>query len=290
MTPETFKRCGIAALLAGLALALAGCLLSPGKFSAALDIRKDGAFTWRYNGEIVLLGLTRLAQADKDAKAGPFLPQACHEDGERLRPCTRDEVEEQRRTWQAGRDAATAKSRRDAEAAKAFLGGLDPTDPRSAEELAQRQRKQAGWRSVVYKGDGVFLVDFALTGRIDRDFAFPTIERMPSANPFITLSRRQDGTVRIDAPGFMALGSGGPFTAMLGGLGGLAAQGPGNKAQMAALPLPDGTFTLTTDAAILANNTEDGAGSGGNEQRLQWTIGSRTTAAPMAVLRLAAPN
>ncbi|MCH4152215.1 MAG: hypothetical protein LKF30_09760 [Sphingobium sp.] len=43
----------VCAALAPLLL-LSGCLLSPGKFTSSLDIRKDGAFTFVYVGEVVV--------------------------------------------------------------------------------------------------------------------------------------------------------------------------------------------------------------------------------------------
>jgi hypothetical protein len=67
---------------------------------------------------------------------------------------------------------------------KAMLGGLDPSDPKAAEELAARLRRQAGFKSVVYKGNGLYEVDFAVSGQLSHDFAFPTIEKMPQITPF----------------------------------------------------------------------------------------------------------
>ena len=296
MAQGRIRRGGTIAVLVGMALALAGCLLAPGKFTSTLDIRKDGAFTYRYTGEIVMLGLTRLAQMGDAAKATPFAPQPCTdpEDAARHHPCSSREIEEQRRQWQSERAAATEKSHRDAEAAKAMLGGIDPSDPRAAEELAQRLRRQAGWRSVTYKGDGLFDVDFAISGRLDRDFTFPTIERLPMANAFVTLSRRQDGSVRIDAPGFSGAAGAGPFGAMMAGLASAQAPGvaqPGTKGPGAnGWPVPDGQFTLITDATILANNTDEGPQPANGSQRLQWTVGPQGTSAPMAMIRLQSAN
>ena len=296
MAQDTIRRSGTVAILLGMAVALAGCLLAPGKFTSTLDIRRDGAFTYRYTGEIVMLGLTRLAQMGDAAKATPFAPQPCTdpEDAARRHPCSSREIEDQRRQWQAERTAATEKSHRDAEAAKAMLGGIDPSDPRAAEELAQRLRKQAGWRSVTYQGDGLFDVDFAISGRLDHDFTFPTIERLPMANAFVTLSRRQDGSVRIDAPGLSGAAAGGPFGAMMAGLASAQAPGapqPGVNAPGAkGWPVPDGQFTLLTDAVILANNTDDGPQPANGSQRLQWTIGPQSASAPMAMIRLQPAN
>lgn len=289
MQQRIMRNTGLA-MLAGMALLLAGCLLSPGKFIASLDLRRDGSFTYRYDGEVVMLGLTRLAQMGRDA-ATPFKPAPCHveDDPGKPRPCTSREIDEQRRTWETARAAKAERQKREGEQAKALLGGIDPTDPKAAEELAERLRHQAGWRSVVYKGDGIYQVSFALSGRLTHDFAFPTIERFPMANAFITVTRRADGSARIDAPGFGGGQGGGGLMAMLGAAGAMAAMdhGDGKDSRPAAtMPLPDGRFTLTTDAAILANNTEDGAKADPAGQRLEWAVSPRSAAAPMALVRL----
>src|SRR3546814_10230461 len=41
---------------------LTGCLLSPGKFTSELTLEQDGSFAFTYNGEIVFLGLSKLAR------------------------------------------------------------------------------------------------------------------------------------------------------------------------------------------------------------------------------------
>ena len=52
-------------------------------------------------------------------------------------------------------------------------------------------------------------------------------------------------------------------------------------------PKLDGTFTLTTDAEILANNTEDGPKADPAGRRLVWKMNAQNPAAPMALLQLA---
>ena len=47
-----------------------------------------------------------------------------------------------------------------------------------------------------------------------------------------------------------------------------------------------GTFTLTTDARIIANNTEEGPESVGGMDVLRWDIGPASYGAPMALLKL----
>lgn len=279
MRHMAWQRGAIAALVAGLALALSACLLSPGKFTSTLDLRRDGRFTFTYVGEIHMLALGKLAAM---GNAPTFSAQPCHTDNFKERPCTPAELAEQRRRWSEERSASASKETRDAAAMKAMLGGIDPSSPQAPEELAARLRRQAGWRSVIYKGDGLFVVDFALTSRLDHDFTFPTVERMPMANAFVQLTRRADGTVRVDAPGFAPGPASNPFTAMMD-LPPAGAE-PGTKAP--ALPQLDGVFTLTTDGQVLANSTDEGPQPDPAGQRLGWTVNPRMAAAPTALIRL----
>lgn len=261
-------------LLAVVAMALTGCLLTPGKFTSQLDIRRDGHFSFSYSGEVYLLALSKLAAM---GESGAFKSDDCYRAGTLVkRPCTAAETTEQRQRWQATQGETGDKRKREAESMKAMLGGIDPADPRAAEELAARLRRQEGWRRVDYKGDGLFDVEFAISGTLDRDFAFPSIERFPMANAFVTINRHKDGTLRLDAPGFAA--SGNESLRMLMGL-----RNSGENAPV--FPVTEGTFVLTTDAAILANNTDEGPHAAPTGQRLDWTVTPRASA-PTALLRL----
>ncbi|MET0251728.1 MAG: hypothetical protein ABW203_06065, partial [Novosphingobium sp.] len=225
------------AVVCGASLLLAACLLAPGTFTSELNLRRDGTFSYSYKGEIVLLGLSKLAQAD--AADGEFTPSTCYkDDGFEERKCTGEELTEQRKEWETSREDAKKKRESDAETAKAMLGGIDPSDPKAAEEFADRLRRQTGWRSVVNKGDGKFEVDFAIAGRLDHDFVFPTIERMPVLNQFVTVVRRADGSVRVDAPSFFPGGNSSPMMGMAG------AMTPSSEGDDAKLPVLNGTFTI----------------------------------------------
>ena len=273
-----------AGVVAALALMLSACLLTPGKFTSTLDLRRDGRFAFTYTGEIRMLALGKLAQmADRDKGAKAEMVEApCYGKTMTQRPCTAAELAEQKQAWDQQQKSAAARKARESEQMKALLGGIDPSSPQAAEELAARLRRQAGWRSVVYKGDGLFVVDFAIAGRLDHDFAFPTVERLAMANAFVQLTRRSDGTVRIDAPGFGAgSGAGNPLAAMMAG-----AMGTEGKDGSPALPQFDGTFTVTTDGAVLANNTDEGPQTDPAGQRLGWVVNARQTAAPTALIRL----
>ncbi len=276
------------AFAVALAALLAGCLLSPGKFTSSLDVRRDGHFTYGYTGEIYMLALSKLAEMGRDAKGkGTFAASPCYKDDLTTeRSCTASELRQQREDWDATQARNTDKNHREAASMRAMLGGIDPTDPKAAEELAARLRKQAGWKSVNYKGDGLFEVDFSLSSTLDHDFAFPTIERFPMGSNFVTIARRNDGSLRIDAPGFSAVAGGEPFRGMMQGLAMAGSEANDRKNPLAGMPQSDGKFTITTDAQVVANNTDEGPQPDAGGQKLAWTVNPRTAAAPMVVLKL----
>lgn len=275
------------AMLAVLSLALSACLLTPGRFTSTLDLRRDGRFAFTYSGEIHMLALTKLAQMGQMArKPSVFEPETCTNDEGRDRRCTAEELAEQKERFEASTKERSTKNRQEAEQMKALLGGIDPANPQAAEEMAARLRRQAGWKSVVYKGDGLFMVDYAIAGRLDHDFVFPTVERLPMANAFVQLSRRSDGTVRIDAPGYSAQsGAGNPMGMAMGQM----ATAMGGKKTGADVGNPfgplEGSFTVTTDGAVLANNTDEGPQVDAAGQKLNWAVNTRN-AAPTALIRL----
>ena len=280
--------------IAGVALALvlsallAACFVLPGKFEERLDLRKSGQFSYSYKGEIFVLGLSKFAEMG--AMAGPqvsatFEPQTCNnEDTGDERPCTKAELDAQKADWDTEQQADQDRKKEKNESMKAALGGIDPQDPKAGEELAERLRRQAGWNAVVYKGDGLYQVDFAISGQLAYDFSFPTIERIPTLLPFLAMTRRADGSVRIESPVFQNSDNAGGMGEMMGGQ--MAAAAGGTNPEMKGLPTIDGTLTLTTDGTILANNTDDGPAADPAGKRLVWKINARNTAAPMALVQL----
>jgi hypothetical protein len=126
-------------------------------------------------------------------------------------------------------------------------------------------------------------VEYSVTGRLDHDFTFPTIERLPVMLPFVAVIRRSDGTVRVDAPAFTS----GAASQMIPGLGAMASKAAESRGQ-AGPPVLDGAFTVRTDGQILANNTDEGPqpDAAGGGTRLDWKVDARTAAAPTALIRL----
>ncbi|MDT0507493.1 hypothetical protein [Novosphingobium sp. MMS21-SN21R] len=277
----------VAGMVAALFL-LAGCMLLPGKFASDLALRRDGTFSFAYKGEIYLLALSKMAaeQRSKDSENATFEPSTCYNDetGDE-RECSKDEIAEQKKVWEdsiaADKASAAEKKKSDDAMAKAMLGGIDPSDPRAAQEFAERLRRQRGWKSVIDKGDGKFEVDFAISGRLDHDFSFPTVEKLPMVTPFVTLIRRADGSVRIEAPAFAPSASQSPMMGMAA-----ASAGKDGKAGAEGMPTLDGVLTLVTDGEILANNTEEGPSPVPTGKKLVWMVNARTASAPTALVRI----
>lgn len=276
-----FRRIAALGALAS-ALLLSGCLFTPGKFTSELVLRKGGQFSYFYDGEISMAGLNQLANMGGNQE---FTPSCMDDETFEERDCTRAEVAEQRAEW----DRKQEQEAREKEQFAKMFGGIDMSDPKSADALAAVLRKQAGWNSVDYQGDGLFVVSFALNGQLSHSFEFPKVEQMPMLTPFISVYPRNDGNVRIDAPGF---GGGQNSPAMGPGMGMLAAMGaassPGESGELpAAAVLPDGVFVIVTDGNIRANNTNEGAVEhAGGMQRLEWKVDVRSQLAPMALIDL----
>ncbi len=294
MTRFSSIRLRAAAVLAGFALALSGCFMSPGKFTSELALTGPDTFTFRYDGEIFFLGLSKLAQMGAGAEE-TFTASCVNEETFESRPCTSAEEAEQRATWEAGAPERAAQKKKEAEQMAVLMGGIDPTDPKAAEELVTLLKRQKGWERVVHKGDGVFDVSYRATGSLGHDFLFPQIEGFPVANPFVQMILRTNGQVRINAPGFAAQNGENPMTAMMGGMGSMAglaamgASGENGEAGTDALPsIPqiDGTFTIRAAPGmrILANNTDEGATSEAGTEVLTWRITPRSVQAPTALI------
>lgn len=296
MTMFSHIRLRAAALLTGFALALSGCFMTPGKFTSELAITGPDSFTFTYEGEIFFLGLSKLAQMG--AAQGTFIPSDCYdEETYEPRDCTEEEIAAQRADWDAGAAERAEQEMKQTKQMAALMGGIDPSDPKAADELVKILQRQKGWERVVHKGDGVFDVSYRITGTMGHDFLFPLIEGFPTTNPFVQVYLRKGGQVRINAPGFAAQSteSGGLGTLLgAGSFAGLAAMGAAEEAAKAGedpatipgVPQIDGTFTIraATGMRILANNTDEGPRAEAAGEALVWQINPRTAQAPTALI------
>ncbi len=199
------KRLFVAAAI----LLLTGCLWGPGKFVSDLTLRKDGSFVLDYRGEIVL-------QLPPDADKGePWSDDKadCSKIGTggetEKTPCTPTQIATQKAEYEK---RMAEKRKENEEMAKAF--GLPGLDDESNRAFAAKLMKYAGWRSVRYRGNGVFDVDYHLEGRATQDFLFPALPDNDFVIPFIAIRRRTDGAVLVTAPAMT--GGSGPLAARAG--------------------------------------------------------------------------
>ncbi len=157
--------------------------------------------------------------------------------------------------------------------------GLPGTDDASMRRFAAKVATYNGWRSVTYKGNATFDVDYRIEGTVGQDFIFPTLPDTDLILPFIAIRKRADGTVLVTAPGFA--GGGGPFMARAKAMG-----MPGNSGGDGPPMRAEGMFVVTTDGEVLTNNTDNGPAQSGGGKSLSWRVNPSSTKAPEALVRL----
>ena len=282
-------------IAAAATLLLTGCRWGPGKFTSDLTLKKDGSFVLDYKGEIVIAlppdKATSVPWKDTMARCyddgrtelltstgGDFQvteEPAPGEDG--ARPCSAAQIAKLKSDYEADAARKAAQDRRqNEEMAKAF--GLPGLDDESNRAFAAKLMKYAGWRSVTYRGHGVFDVDYHFAGKATQDFIFPAIPDDDLIIPFIAIRRRSDGSVFVTAPALT--GGSGPLSQRAGQAASAAAPGgpPPSRAQ--------GRFTIVTDGEILTNNSEDGASPSPAGRSLHWDVDSTSKKVPEALIRL----
>jgi hypothetical protein len=249
-------------------LLLTGCLWGPGKFSSDLTLRKDGSFVLDYRGEIVI----QLPPDESNSEPWKNSMAHCTSSDDKERACTAAEVA----TQKAEHEKLAVKKRKDAEEmAKVF--GLPGLDDASNRAFAAKLTKYAGWKSVTYRGRGVFDVDYHFEGRATQDFLFPALPDNDLIIPFIAIRRRSDGSVLVTAPAF--IGGAGPMAARVGTAASEQMKGgPVSRAQ--------GRFTVITDGEILTNNSEEGAAPNPVGRAVHWDVSASSTKIPETLIRL----
>ena len=121
-----------------LPMLLSGCLLVPGKFVSALAIHADRSFAFSYKGQVIA--------SDPSESVSPAEPPAA------------DATPEDKAEAAAKAKEKVAKAKEREEKNRAIAAAL---------------AKEWGYRSVVYKGNGVFDVDYAVTGTLTTNFTYP---------------------------------------------------------------------------------------------------------------------
>jgi hypothetical protein len=304
-----------------LPILLAGCFLTPGAFTASMDVRKDGSFTFAYKGEMIFQSPNDLVGTASAPKIWSAAKTKCSKEGDPYydeysdvteatesdsksptpnevakeavaaameaatfengsRPCSKAEIATLKKQFDQDQAAKRAKDKTESDQFAALFG-FNPGDDAANQKIAANMMKYDGWKSVTYRGKGVFDVDYQLTSKAGHDFLFPLLPQGDFIIPFVALRKREGGTIGVNAPalvggGIKALASRGQALGRMAGGKELAGMGS----------LTKGTFTLTTDGEILTNNTEDGPAKDANGRKLVWEIGPQTEKIPEALIRL----
>lgn len=235
---------------------LVGCAFSPGKFTSTLTILADRSFTFSYQGEVIAVDIAgQMAKGMGDAFKGMGEDDADESDGKRKKTA----AGLFRAGWQDDGDAAT--------------DGDDADDAAEREAkfkaIAEALTKEAGYRSVTYKGEGVFVVDYQISGKLTHNFLWPYNLDAEVIFPFVVMELRGADTVRVKAPAFGD------------------SESPGKGKSDDARSKLDGTFTLVTDGELVSQNNEDGAKLDGTRRTVTWKASPLSKDAPMAVVRVA---
>lgn len=225
---------------------LMGCLLTPGKFASTLSVNADRSFTFTYKGEVIAMDpagdmAKGMKEDTKDDEETPVDEDAS------FQPALLQE--------KSGDEETDAETEEDKE--------------RKRHAVAVELAKEAGYRSVQYLGKGKYLIDYAITGRLDHSFVYPYNLDAEIIFPFLAIEVRKNGTVRIKAPAF-GNESGNSNT-------------PGRDE---ASKLIDGTFTFDTNAEIVSQNNEDGVQTLNGRKTITWKATPISKGAPTAVLRM----
>tara|TARA_R110000868_G_scaffold102770_1_gene283240 strand:+ start:918 stop:1697 length:780 start_codon:yes stop_codon:yes gene_type:complete len=244
-------------------LLLSACLLTPGKFDSTLDIRADRSFTFTYKGEVIATDPSDIGKGLKDSSPSTEEETAPAEEEDAVMQNIAW-MQDDQETAEPAPDTDFSATSKDDEAEKA----------RKTAAIVAALRKEKGFRSVEYVGDNKYMIDYAITGTLDHAFVFPFNVDAEYVFPFIVIELRGDDRVRVKAPGY-ANGSKQKSSGMGGSAGDVS-------------KYLDGRFTLTTDAALISQNQEDGPITVAGKQTLKWTVTPLTTEAPMAVIRFPA--
>ena len=318
------KKIATISLVSVSALALSGCLTLPGEFTSEAVINADGTYAFTYTGDVQIITMAMMmAEAAKSGANREFTPYCygpvgssmsqygmaeaaveavemteeaadpaevvdvvSEEDPYAERECTPEEIASQREEF----DRSIEREKQEARDMQAMLGGIDPTDPETIADFTDRLERQRGWESVEWVKGGTFEVVYKTSGVLNDNFGFPLIADVPTGQPFLTMTRWDDNSVYVSAPGFSSgdaagMGSLGMMGAIFGGGSG---KGPSQK-EMDELGIKNisGTFTVRTNGTIRTNNTEKGPVTEGGMQVMRWKVGgSSSTGAPATLIQL----
>ncbi|MFZ5749400.1 MAG: hypothetical protein ACOY45_17295 [Pseudomonadota bacterium] len=223
-------------------LVLTGCLFLPGKFTSSLELHADRSFTYTYVGEVQALDIKKMMLG---AMMGAISAGTEGEDADE----------------DMGKDMGEDNAPAMTETSPEEQAKTDEEMKKMAAALEQ----EAGYRKVEYRGNGLFYVDYQISGTMNHAFVFPFDTDAGMMFPFVAVELRGKDVVQFRAPGMVQVDD----TEMEG-------------FQMASKA--EGTFTLTTDAEVLESNGTAGTANG--KKTLTWTITPESKDPPAAKLRV----
>ena len=286
-------------------LLLSGCLLIPGKFDSKMMLKNDGQYNFFYNGQMQIFsgddkGFGGQSYTPFDPDSLKCASQIDNETGEvtlldteyygssdddsdapyryEERECSKEEIAA-KRTEHEDRNAQR-KKKDDEKAAMmgSMFGGAIPGDDENLKKFAEQLSKYDGWNKVEYVGNNMFEVEYAISGRFDQTFTFPSIPSATMQFPFIQIIRRKGKELEILTPAMA--GPGGLFGAM-------AMKEMGSKEMPDMSPI-EGTFVIETDGEVLTNNSADGYISDGANKIITWKVDASGALgeSPRAIIKL----
>jgi hypothetical protein len=249
-----------------LCVLLSGCFFLPGKFASHLDIRRDGTYTFSYAGELVFAFPESTEQSWTDTMAHCF---AIGSSG--AQPCTQNEITQRKAEFEMGQTARRAQAEE-----FATLTGYNPYDREANEEIARKMTGYQGWKTVTYIGNGIFDVDYEMSGKVDRDIIFPMLPHAQLTLPFLNIRHSKTGGIlEVDAPALSTTS----LRSILREITGVH-----DDDDMPMLKHTEGTFVLTTDAELTYSNGEVRKDPKGHA--VEWRINGTGEKLPHAQLAL----
>ena len=261
------------------AMTLSSCLYLPGRYESLLRISRNGQFEFQYSGQIRFAPAGVGKRNAADSETWSDMMAYCYDEKGQLQTardkagqidpsCTPEKVAERKLEWERKH-----QEQREEEAMIVNLLGFNPFNDADNHAIAEKLMRYDGWKQVRYRGRGIFDVEYAITGKTDRDFIFPTIPGVQINYPFVSVRRRTDNEVEIKAPGLAGSG----LTIFLRNSDIIAqSDDPESKASDPRYWIA-GTFVIEGDKQF---ESENGEAAGLN--RIQWQIDGTTALVPEA--------
>lgn len=309
-------------IAAALCIFLSSCFLTPGEFESYLAINKDGSYRFAYKGEMQLIlpasgdlraprkpvfrpenEYCRVRINNETGEVEPIeyraidaidaIEQAAAEAAEAAvdsirtndgslplysyerRLCNEEQLIERKKQKEERYQNLLAAHKKRIEALNPLFGGALPGDDASMEKLAAKLENYAGWDSVTYTGNDVFQVSYNAEGLVSNGFTFPILADAAAILPFVQILPHKDGTYEVIAPGY----GGSNSVVTLANLD----RGASRSLAKQDIVTSKGTFTLTTDSDVLANNSQKGLRTEFGRKVIEWDV-REGVASPRALI------